>query len=257
MDEAEATALPPMPIAAAANPPVYAPPARQWLALGIGILPLYAYMIGGGLMMRPETAGRSGVGDWLLDIVFYWGVFGTLLYAALRFVGRERPGELQTGPGTWRGDIPRGVGVFFLLLLGDYVVQLLLSIFAWESSSGNFEAMAAAGAGDLAMLLVQLGPASWLLGGLFEEAVRVFMLSRLQRIWPGSEFAWLRIAVNGVLFGLGHIYQGWDGVVLATVSGLLLANYFERRGRFLPMVIGHALIDMYCMYWWWAYAATN
>ena len=59
---------------------------------------------------------------------------------------------------------------------------------------------------------------------------------------------WLTLAgsavVSAVIFGLGHAYQGWKGVVKTTIAGLVLGAVYAGTGSLLWPAILHALIDV-------------
>jgi len=59
---------------------------------------------------------------------------------------------------------------------------------------------------------------------------------------------WLTLAgaavVSACVFGLGHGYQGWKGVVKTTIAGLVLGAIYIGTGSLLWPAILHALIDV-------------
>ncbi|NLT57237.1 MAG: CPBP family intramembrane metalloprotease [Actinomycetales bacterium] len=78
--------------------------------------------------------------------------------------------------------------------------------------------------------------------GLLEEVVVVgYLLTRLRRLgWP----AWALLAASSLLRGSYHLYQGYGPFLGNVVMGLVFAEWFRRRGRVLPLVIAHVLIDV-------------
>jgi len=78
--------------------------------------------------------------------------------------------------------------------------------------------------------------------GVTEEiCFRGFVLTRMTvltgSVWPG-------VILGSLSFGLGHLYQGWAGVVLIGVYGLMFSLLFIARGSLIPCVIAHALQDI-------------
>lgn len=50
--------------------------------------------------------------------------------------------------------------------------------------------------------------------------------------------------LTSVVFGMGHLYQGWKGIVSTGIAGLIMAGLFLLTGNlFLPMVV-HAVGDL-------------
>jgi membrane protease YdiL (CAAX protease family) len=66
------------------------------------------------------------------------------------------------------------------------------------------------------------------------------MIPRLQHL--GLEPKWA-LLVSTVMFGLGHAYQGFSGLVAATITGAILGGVFLRTRRFWPVAIAHTLLD--------------
>jgi uncharacterized protein len=50
--------------------------------------------------------------------------------------------------------------------------------------------------------------------------------------------------VTSLIFGLGHLYQGWKGIVSAGVSGLILAGMYVLTGNLLLPIVVHAVGDL-------------
>ncbi len=78
--------------------------------------------------------------------------------------------------------------------------------------------------------------------GVYEElTARGLLLSRCRTVLPGS---WAPIIASAVMFGLGHAYQGWLGVVQTTLIGIVLAYYTIRWGTLWPAIVAHATLDL-------------
>jgi membrane protease YdiL (CAAX protease family) len=52
------------------------------------------------------------------------------------------------------------------------------------------------------------------------------------------------VLVTSLIFGLGHLYQGWKGVVGTGVGGLLLAGLYVLSGNLLLPMVFHAVADL-------------
>lgn len=78
--------------------------------------------------------------------------------------------------------------------------------------------------------------------GLWEEIVfRGFLLSRLKVIFRDNTT--LVVIVVGVLFGLGHGYQGLQGILQTAAVGMALTAITLWRKSLWPAVIAHFSID--------------
>jgi len=65
---------------------------------------------------------------------------------------------------------------------------------------------------------------------------------------------WLRsgvlaCAVSSLAFGLAHVYQGWSGMIRASLLGALLAYPVIHFGSLYPSMLAHGLIDALALLW--------
>jgi len=82
-----------------------------------------------------------------------------------------------------------------------------------------------------------------LTAGVCEEIIyRGFLVFLLQATFPGMPI-FLIILIPSVLFGLGHFYQGVQGVILTGVLGALLMSLFLVSNSLLFVMILHFIID--------------
>ena len=80
--------------------------------------------------------------------------------------------------------------------------------------------------------------------GFWEELVfRGFLLGRLKLVFGGK--AWVAVLVSGVLFGLGHGYQGLPGLLQTSMVGVALGAVTVWRKSLWPAVIAHLSIDTF------------
>jgi membrane protease YdiL (CAAX protease family) len=75
-----------------------------------------------------------------------------------------------------------------------------------------------------------------------EEVVVVgYLLTRLERLgWP----TWARLGTSAALRGSYHLYQGFGPFLGNAVMGLVFGEWFRRRGRVMPLVVAHTLLDI-------------
>ena len=86
---------------------------------------------------------------------------------------------------------------------------------------------------------------AWFAAGLGEELLwRGFLLDRLTRLKGIDGRIWLALAIQAVLFGLPHAYQGWGGVIITGFVGLLLGWLrIKSNWNLWACVIAHAAVD--------------
>lgn len=81
--------------------------------------------------------------------------------------------------------------------------------------------------------------------GVYEEVfARGLLLDRCRSLLRGT---WAPVLASSLLFGLGHLYQGWIGVAQTTLIGVVLALAVIRWGTLWPAIIAHALLDISSM----------
>ena len=211
----------------------------QILAILIGVGSVYVPTISSHLQ-RDQPLSTN-------DIFFYTtvleGVMIVVILLLLKFLCGERIRDLNLKPGIWWQDILVGVGLTVITLGTKTLLDTPLNIL--------FPREPASGLGDFFNELVRnpllfafaMGPMLIIGAGIFEELTRVFLLTRLWKMGASTVWRWFGIVLSAVLFGLGHIYQGLAGVVSTGISGLILAVYYYRFGRVIPMMLSHYLHD--------------
>jgi len=86
----------------------------------------------------------------------------------------------------------------------------------------------------------------WTTNAFGEEMVfRGFLMSRFSALLGGTRFAWILAAfAQAVIFGLGHAYQGFVGVLITGCVGLVFGlAYLMARRNLWPMILAHGLIN--------------
>lgn len=74
-----------------------------------------------------------------------------------------------------------------------------------------------------------------------ETLVVAYLLMRLRQLgWSENAALW----VSALLRGTYHLYQGVGGFVGNIVMGLIYGRLWQRTNRLVPLIIGHALIDV-------------
>jgi uncharacterized protein len=79
-----------------------------------------------------------------------------------------------------------------------------------------------------------------------EFLYRGLLLAQLTRWFHSLGWAWL---ASSLAFGLAHLYQGWTGILRASVLGALLAYPVIHLGSLYPSMLAHGLIDALALVW--------
>jgi membrane protease YdiL (CAAX protease family) len=212
--------------------------ATQLLAVALGPIPVYAYLFASGLLSEQPYSPQ--------DFILYATaislpiIIGLLLL--LRYLCGEKPRELNLKPGAWTKDLLAAFILSVVTLSANVLANGLLSgllpappntgiinLFTWLNQSP-------------AMLALFLGVLLWI-GVAQEELTRVFLLSRLWKVWPSTAAKLGAAVFAAVLFGLSHAWQGPSRIVWAGMYGLIMGLYYLRFGRVGPMIISHYLTN--------------
>lgn len=216
----------------------------QLAAVSIGAGPVYALAIWGGL--ESYTAGSfqaPNIVDSLLSTALAVLVFGSLIVAALWFINGETVNSLQLTAGKLSSDLAHGISLGLTLLAAQLALGLAFGQDTLREFPQAVDEIGQALAADPLLLAVWLGPVVWLQAALLEELTRVFILSRLWRVWPSNAGKLATILGSSLLFGMGHAYQGAFGILGTSVIGLLLGLSYYERGRVLPLILAHGIYN--------------
>jgi membrane protease YdiL (CAAX protease family) len=126
--------------------------------------------------------------------------------------------------------------------------QLALTRSVFQSDQGRAKASAAV-ADVRAMLPHTAVELRWFTGvsitaGICEEVLyRGFLFAYLAAAMPDVP-AVVVIALSGLAFGLGHLYQGVVGIVKISVLGLLFGTIYWMTGSLWAPILLHMVIDL-------------
>lgn len=140
------------------------------------------------------------------------------------------------------GDAPRSLLAFAACLAVNLVFIYMLygafpEIVEAHSERLGFFARQLSGGLSFPLLVLVLG-----FVGVYEEIfARGLLLARCRSLFSGT---WTPVLISSLLFGLGHLYQGWIGVAQTTLIGIVLALLVIRWGTLWPAIIAHALLDV-------------
>lgn len=98
-----------------------------------------------------------------------------------------------------------------------------------------FEQMAQSPANAMVLLLIAM-----IAGGVREEVQRAFLLHRFRQDLGGP---FNGLALTSIAFGLGHVLQGWDAVIITGALGAFWGALYLTRGSIIAAVASHALAN--------------
>ena len=185
-----------------------------------------------GLVAQHTNVIRIYVGaavlDWLLFWFCWWGV--SLKGVSLRDLFQPRWNSL------------RAFAIDIALLIPFWII--------WEYTAfGVHRLLGPNEAKTVDVLLPQTIAeiVAWIgvsiTAGIAEEAVfRGYVQRQLLGV---SNSVVIAVVGQGIVFGLGHAYQGWKNVIVISVLGVLYGAFAIWRRSLLPNVVMHAWTDVY------------
>lgn len=196
------------------------------------------------------------VATWLIVVVLAWqpppmmallavqglvvlaGVAGLLAWRrqSWRSLGLPRP--------TWR-DVPRALLALLLVFAANLLLTVTMQLAfpsVMEAHTENLQQVAGTVAADYSLVAIF---AAMLLIGFYEEVLARGLLLQRSRVLTGG--VWGPVLISSLLFGLGHAYQGWFGVVQTAVIGIVLARLALHWGTLWPLILAHALLNTWSL----------
>ena len=207
----------------------------QLIAIVLGVLPLYSSLV---LLQRRGDQALS-----MQEFIFYLAVISPLAIAIalllLRFLCGENPRDLNLRPGKLSSDLLAALILSPLIIIANVISTYFLSgLFPESASNTSVRILFTELAGNPRLLVLFVG-LLLLLGAASEEVIRAFLLSRLWKLWPSTSGKLAAVVVSAGLFGLIHLYQGPVHTTWKGIFGLIMALYYLRFGRVVPLILAH------------------
>lgn len=182
-----------------------------------------------------------------LELIAYPLIFGSsgilIIILIKKYFLREALQDFNAGGASWQNDIIWGVlltAIYFILFFAE---RAFLSDILRFNPNAELLGLMLDMRRDPLLLITWFGPVLWIGIALFEEVLRVFMLTTL---WKWSQQrAWTVTAIllAALIMGAAHWGQGPYGVVTIAIKSVVAGLIFWHKRRFLPLVYAHALYD--------------
>jgi uncharacterized protein len=85
-------------------------------------------------------------------------------------------------------------------------------------------------------------------GGIKEEVQRAFIITRFDRYLGGARVG---LVLWSLAFGLGHYIQGVQGIVVATLFGVVFGAIYIARRNLVAPIVAHGLYDTMALLGYW------
>jgi membrane protease YdiL (CAAX protease family) len=162
----------------------------------------------------------------------------SLIMLLLRLSG-DRPRDVFLGVRPVRGELGVGlafVPVAFALVMVLQIVIHLGAPFLRNVPENPFQSLIASPGRLAAFVLLVL-----VAGGVREELQRAFLLHRFDQSLGGPRVG---LVVTSLAFGVGHVVQGWDAIVITTALGALWSSVYLWRRSVVPTIVSHAFFNI-------------
>lgn len=207
----------------------------QLLALAGGVLPLYA----GTILLQLRRAEPLSVQGFIFYLAVIAPVSIVVALVLLRFLCGEKPSDLNLNTGRLSSDMLAALVLSLAIIVANVVSTSFLSgLIPDAEPNTSVRLLFLELTRDLKLMVLFMGPLIFL-GAASEEVIRVFLLSRLWKVWPTPPAKSVAVIISAVLFGLSHLYQGPIHVVWTGIYGVITALYYLRFGRVVPLILAH------------------
>jgi membrane protease YdiL (CAAX protease family) len=247
------------------QPPLLPPAPRlvrfRW-AIHLLVLGSYPLLLGAASFLASRNAGQPVIPEkplpllWMmsLELLMFAFVFGVAWLASrasadelfLKWKGGWRP--------LWRGflySIGLRLSIALVLLIVGVIATALLgsSDDLMKKLQPETEQLVSAKAltKDPIYLWLNLTFVSFVVAGLREEFWRAGMLAGLLALFPwrfnGTAGQIAAVGLVALVFGLGHLVQGWGGVMMTTLLGVGLGIIIIIHRSIWEAVLAHGFFD--------------
>ncbi len=181
------------------------------------------------------------------ELILYPLLFGgssiIILLLLKKFFLKEKLSDFNSGKGNIGTDILWGfaltIAYFILFYIERYTLMDILSFRSNTELLGLMLEMRS----NPWLLLIWFGPVLWIGIALYEELIRVFILTSLWKFSKNKIWIFTAILIASLLIGFAHWSQGPYGIVTITIKSILACYFFYKYERLLPLIIAHVFYD--------------
>ncbi len=182
-----------------------------------------------------------------VELILYPLLFGgssiLVIHLLKRYFLKESLTDFNSGSGSIGSDVLWGFALTLIYFALFFLERLTLS--NWLTHKPNLELL------NLMLdmrenpllLVLWFGPVLWIGIALYEELIRVFLLSALWKFSDKKTWTIMVILITSTIVGLAHGYQGSYGIVTIGIKSLVSCYYFYRYRRLFPLILAHVLYD--------------
>ncbi len=198
-----------------------------------------------GLMLWFRAHQSTGFAT--TELIIYPLVFGggiiIMLYLIKKYFLKEDIKDFNSGKGNLSKDILWGIGLTLMYFVLFYVERATLSnLLSFRSNNELLGLMLDMRESPL-LLVIWFGPVLWIGIALYEELIRVFILTNLWQYSKSKIWIFSVIIICALIMGFAHWSQGSYGIVTIAIKSIVSGYFFFKVRRLLPLIIAHVLYD--------------
>lgn len=182
-----------------------------------------------------------------IELIAYPLIFGgasiLVLYILKKYFLKESLREFNSREGNWKKDIIFGLGLTVIYFVLFFVERPLLSNILSFNPNMELLGLMLDMRQNPILLILWFGPVLWIGIALYEELIRVFILTSLWKFSSSLIWSIVVIIISGAIIGLAHWSQGSYGMVTICIKSLVSGFFFFKYKRLMPLVYAHVLYD--------------
>jgi membrane protease YdiL (CAAX protease family) len=198
-----------------------------------------------GLMIwyRDHQSTGFATNELIMYPLLFGGTSILLLYAIKKYFLKEKLSDFNSGKGSIGKDILWGLLLTLMYFILFYIERATLSNILTFKSNQELLGLMLDMRENPFLLILWFGPVLWIGIALYEELIRVFLLSSLWKF--SNNYIWVVsvILISAIVMGLAHWSQGSYGIVTIAIKSLISGFFFYKVKRLFPLVIAHVLYD--------------
>ena len=181
------------------------------------------------------------------ELIIYPLLFGSasilVIILLKKFFLKERLSDFNSDSGKWSTDLGWGILITIIYFSLFFAFRFALSnILRFNSNLELLQLMLDMRENPI-LLILWFGPVLWIGIALFEELIRVFILTSL---WKWSKkLLWISFVIvfAAILVGLVHWSQGSYGIVTIAIKSIVSGIFYYNKRRIMPLIYAHVLYD--------------
>jgi membrane protease YdiL (CAAX protease family) len=198
-----------------------------------------------GMMIWFRNHQSSGFAT--IELIAYPLLFGggsiVVLYLLKKYFLKEPLSDFNSGKGNLKTDVLYGVALVTVYFILFYIERLTLINYLSFNSNSELLGLMLDMRENPWLLALWFGPVLWIGIALYEELIRVFILTSLWKFSKNIIWSVIVIIIAASIVGLAHWSQGSYGIVTIGIKSMVSGFFFFKYRRLLPLVIAHVLYD--------------